>query len=60
VYKDFEEFNRKIHPYWGPGNFTKNSKLLDFLIEYHDKNNEEGEEKCLRKRSLPRKTYTNY
>lgn len=37
MYKDFEEFNKKIRPYYGPGTFTKNSKLLSFLIEYHDK-----------------------
>ena len=42
MYKDFEEFKAKIHPYYGPGTFTKKPKLVSFLIEYHDKQ-QEGE-----------------
>ena len=41
MYKNFKEFKDKIHPYWGQSNFIKNSKLLSFLIEYHDKKKEE-------------------
>jgi len=33
MYKNFEEFNEKIRPYYGKGNFTTNSKLCSFIIE---------------------------
>ena len=33
MYKDFEEFKEKIHPYYGQPNYTKNMKLLNFILE---------------------------
>ena len=32
-YKDFDEFKKKIHPYYGQGNFSKNSNLASTLIK---------------------------
>ena len=33
MYKDFEEFKEKIHPYFGRGNYSNNTDLLKFIIE---------------------------
>lgn len=46
VYKNFEEFNRKIRPYWGSGNFTTNTDLAKYIIEIEEKKEKEENEKC--------------
>ncbi len=33
MHKDFGEFKEKIHPYYGKGNFSKNSQLFKFIEE---------------------------
>jgi len=32
-YKNFDEFKKKIRPYYGQGTFSKNSKLASELIK---------------------------
>lgn len=41
MYKDFEEFNEKLHPYYGKGNFTKNMELFKFIEENEKKRSEQ-------------------
>ena len=36
MYKDFEEFNKNIRPYYGPGNLSKNMELFKFIEEDDD------------------------
>ncbi len=31
MYKNFKDFNEKIHHLYGKGNFTKNIKILQFI-----------------------------
>ena len=40
VYKNFEEFNQKIHPFYGKGNFTNNNELFQFIEEKEGKTEE--------------------
>ena len=37
MYKKFEDFKEKIHPYWGKPNYTNNTDLLKFIIEKEEK-----------------------
>jgi len=37
MYKNFEEFRDKIHPYWGRSNFTNNTDLVKFIIKKEEK-----------------------
>ena len=46
MYKDFEEFKKKIRPNYGPGNFTKNSKLPSFVVEKEEKDEQECDGNC--------------
>ena len=41
MYKDFEEFNKKIRPYYGPANFSDNMELFKFIEEKEDETVEE-------------------
>ena len=41
MYKDFEEFKEKLHPYYGQPNFSKNMQLFKF-IEENEKKKLEG------------------
>jgi len=33
MYKDFEEFNEKIHPFYGKATFSKRLELFKFIEE---------------------------
>ena len=37
MFKDFEEFKEKLHPFYGKGNFTKNIELFKFIEENEKK-----------------------
>ena len=41
MYEDFEEFNVKIRPYYGRGNFSNNMELLNFILEEEEKEEED-------------------
>lgn len=50
TYKNFKEFNKKIHPPYGKGNISKNSNLISQLIEHlKEKEIEKNLQKWLRK-----------
>lgn len=37
MYKDFEEFKEKLHPYYDQTNFSKNCSLFKFIEENEKK-----------------------